>query len=335
MNEATRARLFGVTHAFDNGVTLWVTVVIATLLIATPIIILALSGLGIVKPDHRRELLLRYYSWLVLTPMMLLPILAGAFWTILGLGILSLFCYREFARAVGLFREKTISLVVALGIIVITLTALDHWYGLFVAITPFTITLIASAAILRDEPKGYIERVGLGVLGFTLFGTCFGHLSYFANDANYRPYLILIFMSVELNDVFAYISGKSVGRRKLAPKTSPNKTLGGALGALLLTTLLVCAVGHYLFRGTALAHPSHLIALGVLMSLAGQLGDLTVSSVKRDLGVKDMGVTIPGHGGLLDRFDSIILVAPVMFHYINYFIGIGTDQTPHVFTGLL
>ena len=75
--------------------------------------------------------------------------------------------------------------------------------------------------------------------------------------------------------------------------------------------------------------------LGAVLSIVSQLGDLFGSAVKRRFDVKDSSHIIPGHGGLLDRFDSIILVAPVMFHYINYFIGIGTDQTPHVFTGLL
>jgi phosphatidate cytidylyltransferase len=202
-----------------------------------------------------------------------------------------------------------------------------------VALTPYTIGIVAMAAILRDQPDGYIQRVALGILGFALFGSCFGHLGYIANDANYRPILIMVFLTVELNDVFAYISGKSIGRRKLAPNTSPNKTLGGALGALVLTTLLVVALGQYVFQGSVLAQLHHRIILGVLISLFGQMGDLMLSSIKRDVGIKDMGVTIPGHGGLLDRFDSIILVAPMVFHYVNYFVGVGNDQIPRIFSG--
>ena len=88
-----------------------------------------------------------------------------------------------------------------------------------------------------------------------------------------------------------------------------------------------------MFRGTALDRPGCLILLGVIISVVGQLGDLMLSSVKRDLGIKDMGVTIPGHGGLLDRFNSLILVAPAAFHYIGYFLGIGLDQEARIFTG--
>jgi phosphatidate cytidylyltransferase len=186
-------------------------------------------------------------------------------------------------------------------------------------------------AILPDQPRGYIQRVALGVLGFVLFGSCLGHLGYFANDANYRPILLMILLTVELNDVFAYIAGKTFGRRKLAPNTSPNKTVGGALGALVLTTLVVAVLARFVFEGTVLARPIHLVTLGVLISVMGQFGDLMLSSIKRDLDLKDMGVLLPGHGGLLDRFDSLILVGPAVFHYVNYFVGVG-DAFPHVIT---
>jgi phosphatidate cytidylyltransferase len=103
---------------------------------------------------------------------------------------------------------------------------------------------------------------------------------------------------------------------------------------MVLTTLLVAFVSHYTFTGTALAAPVHCVALGLIISIVGQLGDLMLSSVKRDLSIKDMSNLIPGHGGLLDRFDSILLVAPAAFHYIHYFLGIGMDQPTRVFSGM-
>jgi len=210
---------------------------------------------------------------------------------------------------------------------------LDHWYGFFVALFPLAVAAIAISAILADQPKGYIQRVGLGVFGFMLFGCAFGYLSYFANDSNYRPMLLLLLLTVELNDVFAFICGKSFGRRKFAPNTSPNKTLGGALGALILTTALVMWLGRFVFAGTVLVEWPVLLGLGVIISAVGQLGDLTLSSIKRDLGIKDISNLIPGHGGLLDRFNSMMFVAPAVFHYVGYFNGIGLDQAPRILTG--
>ena len=332
MNTAALDRLFGFSHAFDNPVTLVVTLVVVLLLILAPIVIYSLASSGRIDSKMKFELITRYRSWLVITPLILVPILMGAAWTIAGVTILSLLCYREYARATGLFREKVVSAVVVLGILAISFAELDHWYRLFVAVVPFTVGLVSMAAILKDNPDGYIQRVALGVLGFVLFGECLGHLGYLANDRNYRPILIMIFLSVELNDVFAFISGKLMGKRQLAPKTSPKKTVAGAVGALALTTLLVMGLGSLVFRGTVLAKPEHLAFMGMMISVLGQFGDLMLSSIKRDLGIKDMAATIPGHGGLLDRFDSIILVAPGIFHYINYFSGVGADQAVQIIT---
>ena len=331
MNPETRERLFGFEHAFHHRVSLVITLVVAAALIAAPLIILLLARLGRVKAAERDELFKRYTSWLVLIPLMAGPVLLGAAWTMLAVAILSLLCYREYARATGLFRERLISLVVVIGILAVTFAVVDHWYGFFAALFPLSVAVIAMVAILPDQPRGYIQRVALGALGFVLFGSCLGHLGYFANDANYRPILLMILLTVELNDVFAYIAGKTFGRRKLAPNTSPNKTVGGALGALVLTTLVVAVLARFVFEGTVLARPIHLVTLGVLISVMGQFGDLMLSSIKRDLDLKDMGVLLPGHGGLLDRFDSLILVGPAVFHYVNYFVGVG-DAFPHVIT---
>lgn len=333
MNDAAFDRLFGAHHAFEHPVTGVVTGVLAAILAVTPAVILLLSRAERIDATSRRELMLRYYSWLVLTPAILVPILLGAAWTILGVGVLSLVCYREYARATGLFREKAVSAVVVLGILAITFTTFDNWYRLFVALAPLTVGVIAVVAILKDEPHGYIQRVALGVLGFALFGSCLGHLGYLATDRDYRPVVILVFLTVELNDVFAYLVGKTLGRRKLAPRTSPNKTVAGALGAIVLTTLTMLVAGRVVFAGTVLAAAVHLVTLGVLVSVLGQFGDLMLSSVKRDVGIKDMAATIPGHGGFLDRFDSLILVAPAVFHYVNYFVGVGADQAPRILSG--
>lgn len=333
MNPRAWSRLFDFRSAFEQPVVLWVTIAIAALLSLTPLAFVALQKAGKVSPEKSKELWARYWSWLVITPILLAPILLGAFWTMLGVGALSLWCYREYARATGLFREKVISLTVVIGIAAITMASLDHWYRFYVAVTPLCVSFILAVALMADRPQGYIQRVALGILGYAMFGTGLGHLGFLANDPRYRAWIIFIILATELNDVFAYISGRLFGRTKLAPLTSPNKTQEGAIGALVLTTLLTLFLGRWVFAGTVLAEPYHLVMLGLVISAVGQLGDLMFSSIKRDLGIKDLGTTIPGHGGLLDRFDSLVPVAPAVFHYINYHIGVATDEPVRIFSG--
>jgi phosphatidate cytidylyltransferase len=333
MSSSTRARLFGYDHAFDQPVTLWITLALIGVLIVVPLIIWLLARRRLIGDSLRTELTRRYLTWLVLVPLMLVPMLLGAAWTMAAVFVLSLLCYGEYARVTGLFRERTISIVVVLGIVAVNFAVVDHWYGFFMALFPLTVGSIAAAAILADRPQGYVQRVALGVLGFPLFGSALGHLGYMANDTNYRPIMLLVVLAVEANDVFAYVTGKTLGRHKLAPNTSPNKTFAGALGAVVLTTLLVELIGHFVFAGTVLDDPITLMNLGVIISVVGQLGDLMLSSIKRDIGIKDMGVALPGHGGMLDRFDSLILVAPAVFHYVGYLIGFGLNQSTGVITG--
>ncbi|NNC90493.1 MAG: phosphatidate cytidylyltransferase, partial [Akkermansiaceae bacterium] len=314
-------------------VSAWITGVVAVLVVVTFPVIVLLHRLGRIGDELREELMKRTRSWAILAPAFIVPVLAGAAWTILCVMIIALLCYREYARATGLFREKSMSLLVVAGILVATFAVADHWYGFFMALGPLTIVVIAAAAILYDQPSGYIQRVGLSALAFLFFGISFGHIGYMANDPDYRPILLMLVVSVELNDIFAYLTGRTLGRRKLAPRTSPNKTVGGAAGAMILTSLLVGVLGHFVFAGTIMDDPLKLAGLGLIVSIAGQLGDLMLSSIKRDIGIKDMGVTLPGHGGFLDRFDSLILVGPAVFHYVGYFRGFGVEEPVRIITG--
>jgi phosphatidate cytidylyltransferase len=333
MNEIARERLFGFHHAFDNRVTVVLSVTALILFLLAPVLIFVATRTPNSTAAKKKELWDRYRSWIWLALFILVPILAGAFWTILAVGALSFLCYREYARITGLFRERTISFIVVIGITFLTFAELDNWYRLYVALFPLTVALIAIGGLIPDQPKGYIQRVGLGVLGFALFGSALGNLGNIANDSNYRPILLLIIFAVELNDIFAYICGHLFGRRKFVPNTSPNKTVGGSVGAIALTTPLLAIGAHYIWSGTALNTPVHLLGLGIIVSIVGQFGDLMLSSIKRDLGLKDTSKLIPGHGGILDRFDSLILVAPAVFHYVNYFVGFAAEQPDRIFMG--
>lgn len=333
MNPVSWERLFGWQHAFAQPPTVLLLGIVLGILLLTPVAILLIDRCQGLEASQRTELWRRWASWLVLVVLMAAPILLGAAWTILAVTALSLLCYREFARATGLFREKFTSILVVVGILLVGGAVLDHWYYLFVALFPLTVAAMACFQVVLDRPEGYLQRVALGILGFTFFGSALGHLGYLANDEHYRPLVLLVLVAVELNDVAAYVSGKLFGRRKLCPRTSPNKTVAGAVGAVLGTTLFVVAVGWQVFAGTPLEHVGRLTVLGIIISVVGQLGDLVLSSIKRDLGLKDLGATIPGHGGLLDRFDSLIFVAPAVFHFVSYFVGIGLQQPICIFSG--
>src|SRR2546426_6317029 len=298
MNNMTCERLFGFRHAFDDRVTVVLTLTVLILLLLAPLLIFIVTRAANGTSDKRKELWDRYLSWIWLALFILIPILAGAFWTILAVATLSFLCYREYARITGLFRERTVSLIVVIGILLLTCSVLDNWYRLYVALFPLTVALIAIGGLIPDQPKGYIQRVGLGVLGFALFGSALGNLGNMANDWNYRPILLLIIFAVELNDIFAYICGHLFGHRKFVPNTSPNKTAGGALGAIILTTPLVAVIAHFIWTDTALDNPICLVGLGIIVSIVGQFGDLMLSAIKRDLGLKDTAKLIPGHGGL-------------------------------------
>jgi phosphatidate cytidylyltransferase len=298
--------------------------------------LLIIGGLSLTRiagPGLRRELWLRLGSWLVLLPLMIGPVLAGRAWTIIAVTLLGALCLREYSRATGLFRQPAVQAMALLGLLAENFAALDHWYGFFVAIPPLTIALISVVSIPFDRPAGYIQRTGLGVFGFMLFGSGLAHLGYMANDRNYRPIVLMLLLCVALNDVLAFTVGKLIGGRKLLPATSPGKTISGALGALVLVTPLVAWLSHGIFAGTPMDQTWLLLSLGALVSIAAQAGDLMLSSIKRDLGIKDMGMALPGHGGILDRYNSLLLVAPATFHLIGYYVGFGLDQPVRLMTG--
>ena len=126
------------------------------------------------------------------------------------------------------------------------------------------------------------------------------------------PLLLLVFGLIWSNDVFAYLTGHLLGKHKLFPRISPGKTIEGSLGGLIFTILAICILSHYV---SWLSIP---VAVGfaIISVVFGTLGDLCESMLKRQAGVKDSGNLIPGHGGILDRFDSILFSVPFIFVYL-------------------
>lgn len=142
--------------------------------------------------------------------------------------------------------------------------------------------------------------------------TAFSALSF---DENTKlSWLFYLFVLTALNDIGQFVSGKLFGSARIAPTISPNKTWQGLLGGIAVSVIVSISLGGWLGLGT----PARLAAYGAALSLCGFLGDLLFSGAKRTLGVKDFSNLIPGHGGILDRVDSLVLTAPVLYLLLNY-----------------
>jgi phosphatidate cytidylyltransferase len=263
-----------------------------------------------------------YCGWMIMVPLLLGAIFLGRGSTIVLFTAVAVFGFKEFARATGLYQDWAMTGAVYLGIIaagVISLIRdpiqdLPGWYGLYMALPVYVIAAILVIPIVRDRVQGQLQSLALSIVGFIYFGWMFGHLAFLANARHAYSYLFYLLLAVELNDVAAFTFGKLIGRHPLRPNISPKKTWEGALGALLVSLALPWAL-----RGTF----PHLLAweiwlIGVIVGIGGQLGDLAISVIKRDLGIKDMGAAIPGHGGILDRIDSLIYVAPLFLHIVRF-----------------
>jgi phosphatidate cytidylyltransferase len=189
------------------------------------------------------------------------------------------------------------------------------WYGFFVAVPVFAIALILLIPILRNRFRGELQRMSLGIVGFVYIGWMFGHLGFLANAVNAYGYLCYVIFATEVNDVAAFTFGRIFGRHPLRSEISPKKTWEGTLGALTVSMILPWLLRFSLPEfGT-----TQLILAGLIVGIGGQLGDLSISVIKRDIGTKDMGASIPGHGGILDRIDSLIYVAPLFMHMAGYY----------------
>lgn len=266
-----------------------------------------------------------YRSWLIMAPLLFGCIFAGRIPTIVFLTLLAAMGFKEFARATGLYRDWWMTAAVYLGIIAVSATCIlpqpnhlepgNGWYGLFIALPVYAVALIMLIPIVRNVVQGQLQAVSLSIVGFIYIGWMFGHLTFLANSTDAYGYLLYIIFATEINDVAAFTFGKLFGKHKFRSNISPKKTWEGSLGALAVSMALPWLLRFSLPQ----FGPLQLILTGLIVGIGGQLGDLTISVIKRDIGIKDMGAGIPGHGGILDRVDSLIYVAPLFFHMAGYF----------------
>lgn len=265
-----------------------------------------------------QKIAVAYKPWLVMAPICFIAVGIGGQFLIAALLLLSICGAREFIRATGLSKDRYFTAAIYLSIAIIYLAVSMGGYQFFLTTPIYILALLMILPALRNEYENMLQRVGLSVIAILYLGWFPAHLAFLSYYPASFAYLLFLFIGTELNDASAYICGRLFGKRLLLPKISPKKTVEGFLGACILVCIYVWAV-HSWIPGFDL---TLLILSALLFTIGGTLGDLVISFIKRDIGIKDMGKLIPGHGGLLDRVDSLILIAPLYFQLIKHFLPV-------------
>jgi phosphatidate cytidylyltransferase len=292
---------------------------IGGLLLAAGGVIVCLRPLHISGYDN---IVLRYKAWWLMALVFGGAVLAHrglAFVLMTGLGLWAM--YEYYGLVPELRTDRRLTAVCYGSVLALMMTALGNWYGLFQAMPIYCILSALLMPVTEGRTDGVTRRAGYAILGIVYFGWMLAHLLLLLNYSAGMAMLFYLVLLTALNDVGAYISGRLFGRHKLAPSISPQKTVEGLAGALVGTLLL----GGVLRSWVALPL-AHALLLSAICSLGGAVGDLVISSFKRDRQVKDTGNAIAGHGGLLDRLNSLLFVTPLFFHYARYFDLLGVGQ---------
>ncbi len=319
------------------------TPVVRLVLLGVFAVLLVASGMSIaliqLKPQKNwSELRARIRTWWVIAGLVAGSLLLSPQTAIWFFALVSFLALKEYFSLIPTRRADRRVMFWAYAAIPIQYVWIaNEQYGMFIIFIPvYLFLLLPTRMILIGETKGFLQAVATVQWG--LMGTVFflSHATYllvlnitedplvlpvWPNDQVSRypgpGLLLLLLILTQSNDVAQFIWGKSFGRHKISPRVSPNKTLEGFLGGLGTTILLATLLGPAM---TMLDYPRAAIA-GLIVGVSGLLGDLNISALKRDLGVKDTGATLPGHGGVLDRIDSLIFTAPVFFHFIRFCYG--------------
>jgi phosphatidate cytidylyltransferase len=273
---------------------------------------LILSLLRVLAKKDVRPVWLTYRSWLLMVPVIALTIFLGREAIVIGVAVLAVFCFKEFARATGLYADWWITGVAYLLILACMAATLAGAWQAFNAMPLVAVAAIFFVPIVRNRSAGQLQTTALAVLGFVLVGWSLSHLGWLARSRHPYGTLLFVIFATEVCDVAAYLGGKLFGGPKMRPDISPKKTWCGSGTALALAMSLPWLLA---FSLPGLSTTEKILA-GLIVGIGGQLGDLAISLIKRDLGVKDMGAALPGHGGLLDRCDSLLFVAPAFVHLL-------------------
>jgi phosphatidate cytidylyltransferase len=274
----------------------------------------------------------RTRAWWVMSVVFALTLVAGRIGSLVLFALLSFLALREYLTLVPTRPADHRTLFWSFFVF----TPLQYvlvgiqWYGLFTILIPiYAFLYIPTRIAMAGDTERFLERAAKIQWGLMICVFCVSHApgllmleipGYENQNAKLLLYLVVV---AQLSDVMQYVWGKLAGRHKIAPHVSPSKTWEGFLGGVATAT----AVGAALYWMTPFSLPA---AAGMALSitLMGFFGGLVMSAIKRDRGVKDYGSFIEGHGGILDRIDSICFSAPFFFHLVNYFYTPGSYPLP-------
>jgi len=265
----------------------------------------------------------RVKAWWLMVVVLSLALLGGMTGVIILFAFASFIAFREYATIAPTRRGDHLALVLGFFAVIPVQYALVwmEWYGLYSIFIPvYGFLLMPMVAALRGDVPNFMQRTATLQWGLMICVFCISHvpalLTLRIPDYEERNAFLLVFLIliVQSSDVLQYVWGKTLGRRKIAPNVSPNKTVEGFLGGVASATLL----GGALWWATPFTF-WQATGMSLMITLAGFFGGLVMSAIKRDRGVKDYGQMIEGHGGVLDRIDSICFAAPFFFHLTRFF----------------
>lgn len=264
----------------------------------------------------------RIKAWWVMVALLAVAFLCGTGGVVLLFAFASFFALREFLTLTETRRGDHWALAAMFFVVLPVqywLIWID-WYGLYSIFVPvYVFLLLPIVAVLRGDTTRFMVRVAEMQWGLMICVFCLSHVpalltldipGYQGRELLLICFLVLV---VQSSDVLQYVFGKLFGRRKVAPSLSPSKTWAGLVGGVLSASLL----GAALWWITPFSVPQA-FAMALVITLLGFFGGLVMSAIKRDRGVKDWGRMIEGHGGMLDRLDSVVFAAPIFFHLVRY-----------------
>lgn len=267
------------------------------------------------------ELQQRMNSWWIIVILFSLAMVSPKWLALTFFGLLSFLSLKEYTRLSLIRSSKNIPLLWMYVAIPLQYLFIGmSWYGMFLIFIPVYLFLLLPARMVAiGNTRGFLHIVSVMHWGMMMTVFALSHVAYLMvlpKEGTREGALLVIFLFVltELNDIAQYLWGKSLGKFKVTPTVSPNKTLAGLLGGIGTTAFLSTILGPVLTQMNWL----YSLGAGMIIGVSGFCGDVVMSAIKRDAGVKDTGNLLPGHGGILDRLDSLIYTAPLFFHFYYY-----------------